>query len=74
MFYELIQSQTEKVMLAEVRPQYVFKVIDPAIPPEHRSKPNRWFICLLGILCGGFLSVAGVLMSHYLLLRFTTES
>ena len=31
MFFELIQSQTETVMLAEVRPEYVFKTIDPAV-------------------------------------------
>ena len=38
MFYELIQSQIETMMLAEARTEYVFKVIDPAIAPELRSE------------------------------------
>ena len=48
MFFELIQSQTETVMLAEVRPEYVFKTIDPAVVPEEKSKPSRALICVLG--------------------------
>ena len=39
MFFELIQSQTETVMLAEVRPEYVFKTIDPAVVPEEKVNP-----------------------------------
>jgi uncharacterized protein involved in exopolysaccharide biosynthesis len=65
MFFELIQSQTEKVMLAEVRQEYVFKNIDPAVTPEEKSKPNRALICVLGILLGGTLGVVIVLIRHY---------
>ncbi len=66
MFFELIQSQTETVMLAEVRPEYVFKTIDPAVVPEEKSKPSRALICVLGTLLGGMLGVIGVLTWHYL--------
>ena len=65
MFFELIQSQTETVMLAEVRPEYVFKTIDPAVVPEEKSKPSRALICLLGTLLGGMLGVVIVLIRHY---------
>jgi uncharacterized protein involved in exopolysaccharide biosynthesis len=65
MFFELIQSQTETVMLAEVRPEYVFKTIDPAVVPEEKSKPSRALICVLGTLLGGMLSVVIVLIRHY---------
>ena len=65
MFFELIQSQTETVMLAEVRPEYVFKTIDPAVIPEEKSKPSRALICVLGTLLGGMLGVVTVLMRHY---------
>ena len=65
MFFELIQSQTETVMLAEVRPEYVFKTIDPAVIPEERSKPSRALICVLGTLLGGMLGVVIVLIRHY---------
>lgn len=56
-FFELIQSQTETVMLAEVRPEYVFKVIDPAVVPEVKSKPSRALICILGTLLGAMLGI-----------------
>ena len=65
MFFELIQSQTETVMLAEVRPEYVFKTIDPAVIPEEKSKPSRASICVLGTLLGGMLGVVIVLIRHY---------
>ena len=65
MFFELIQSQTETVMLAQVRPEYVFKTIDPAVVPELKSKPKRALICVLGTLLGGMLSVLIVLVRHY---------
>ena len=64
-FFDLIQSQTETVMLAEVRPEYVFKTIDPAVIPEEKSNPNR---ALIGVLCtviGGVLGLALTLIRHY---------
>jgi len=64
MFFELIQSQTETVMLAEVRPEYVFKTIDPAVVPEEKSKPSRVLICVLGTLLGGMMGVTIVLIRH----------
>jgi uncharacterized protein involved in exopolysaccharide biosynthesis len=64
-FFDLIQSQTETVMLAEVRQEYVFKVIDPAVAPEEKSKPSRALICVLGTLLGGMLGVVIVLIRHY---------
>ena len=67
MFFELIQSQTETVMLAEVRPEYVFKTIDPAVIPEEKSKPSRALICVLGTLLGGMLGVVVVLIRYYAL-------
>ena len=64
-FFDLIQSQTETVMLAEVRQEYVFKTIDPAVSPEEKSKPSRALICVLGTLLGGMLGVVIVLIRHY---------
>ena len=64
-FFDLIQSQTETVMLAEVRQEYVFKTIDPAVAPEEKSKPSRALICVLGTLLGGMLGVLMVLIRHY---------
>jgi len=65
MFFELIQSQTETIMLAQVRQEYLLRTIDPAIVPEERAEPNRALICILGAMLGGVLSVLWVLTRHY---------
>ena len=65
MFFELIQSQTETVMLAAVRPEYVFKTIDPAVIPEEKTKPSRALICILITLIGGMLGVVFVLVRYF---------
>jgi uncharacterized protein involved in exopolysaccharide biosynthesis len=65
MFFELIQSQTETIMLAKVRQEYVFKTIDPAVVPEKKSEPRRALICVLGALLGGILAVLWVFATHY---------
>lgn len=49
-------------MFAEVRDEYVFKTIDPALAPEEKAKPKRALICVLGTLLGGMLGVAIVLV------------
>jgi uncharacterized protein involved in exopolysaccharide biosynthesis len=64
-FYRLIEEQTQKIMLANSRAEYLFKTIDPAIAPERKSRPNRAAICILGTLLGGMLSVLGVLTWRY---------
>jgi uncharacterized protein involved in exopolysaccharide biosynthesis len=64
-FYDLIQAQTETMMLAQVREEYVFKTVDPSFVPENKSEPKRALICILGTLLGGFLSVLIVLVRHY---------
>ena len=39
-------------MLANVRQEYAFRVIDPATAPEKRSWPNRTLLALLGAFAG----------------------
>lgn len=65
-FYSLIEEQTKTIMLAKVRPEYLFKTIDPAIVPEENAKPNRPLIAIFGTLFGGILSVMTVLVVHAL--------
>ncbi len=67
--FSLIEQQTEIIMLASVRSDYLFKVIDPAIVHENKSSPNRALICILGTIFGGFLSVIFILLMHFLQLK-----
>ncbi|EGQ9142509.1 LPS O-antigen length regulator, partial [Vibrio parahaemolyticus] len=62
-FYKLIEEQTKSLMLAEVQDEFIFKVIDPAVVPELKDGPKRALICVLGILLGGMLGVAFVLIN-----------
>lgn len=54
----LIEEQLKKVMLAQGTDQYAFRVIDPALPPERTSFPNRIVWAILGLFIGFSSSVA----------------
>ncbi|ATD02047.1 LPS biosynthesis protein [Pseudoalteromonas tetraodonis GFC] len=64
--YKLVEEQTKTIMFANVRDEYVFKTIDPAIIPEQKFKPKRALICILGTLIGVFLSSVLVLIKYFL--------
>ncbi|OLF73721.1 lipopolysaccharide biosynthesis protein [Pseudoalteromonas haloplanktis] len=64
--YKLVEEQTKTIMFANVRDEYVFKTIDPAIVPEQKFKPKRALICILGTLIGAFLSSVLVLIKYFL--------
>ena len=55
--YRLIEAQTKNIMLANVRDEFVFKVIDPAVLPEEKIKPKKKLIAILGVIVGFMLSV-----------------
>ena len=55
--YQLMEAQTKKIMLANVRDQYIFKIIDPAVIPEHKVKPKRILIISIGFTVGLALSI-----------------
>jgi len=63
--YKLIEEQAKTIMFAEVRDEYVFKTIDPAIAPEEKAKPKRVLICILGLILGGMLGFILVLIRHF---------
>lgn len=64
-FAQLIEEQTKTMMMAHASEDYVFRVIDPPIVSETKSKPQRRLICVLGTLLGGMLAVLSVLIIHY---------
>ena len=65
-FYDLIQAQTETIMLAQVREEYVFATVDPAVVPDKKAEPSRALICILITMLGGMVSVIFVLGRHYM--------
>jgi uncharacterized protein involved in exopolysaccharide biosynthesis len=58
--YNLIQSETKTLMLANAREQYAFNVVDPAVVAGIRVRPKRTLMVLSGLVIG---FVGGVLVA-----------
>ena len=63
--FNLIESETKTLMLANGRTEYAFRVVDPAVPPEIRSGPHRTLLLATGLLVGLFLGGVAVLTLHW---------
>ena len=66
LLYNLLESEKQKAMLANVNEDFALEVIDPAVAPETRDKPNRKLIVALGGVCGGFLGIFAVFLAQFL--------
>jgi capsular polysaccharide biosynthesis protein len=60
-FSNLMEEQIKSKMLAEVRKDYVFKVVDPAVAPEKKSKPQRALIIIIAGFLGGIIGLIIIL-------------
>lgn len=58
----LIEEQTKKLMLANSRAEYMFKVIDPAFVPEEKFGPKRTIIVIVTTLFGFVFGIFIVLL------------
>lgn len=56
-FYQLLQEQMKKLMLAEVRQEYILKKVGPIKQPEAKFKPHRPIMIILGGIFGFLLSL-----------------
>jgi len=54
-FYQLIESETRTVMLANAQDEYVFKTVDPAVVPQEKSEPKRALIAVIATFLGGMI-------------------
>jgi capsular polysaccharide biosynthesis protein len=56
--YRSIEMQIQNIMLANVRDDYAFRVLDPAFAPDDDDfTPNRLLIVILGLMLGGFFGL-----------------
>lgn len=62
---KIAELQMQKRMLANVRAEYAFKVLDPALPPEESSRPHILLVLVTAILLGTFLSATAILASSF---------
>ena len=63
--YNLLESEKQKAMLANVNEDFALEVIDPAVAPETRERPKRKLIVALGGVCGGFLGIFAVFFAQF---------
>ncbi len=63
--YNLLESEKQKAMLANVNEDFALEVIDPAVSGS-MVKPNRKLIVALGGMCGGFLGIFVVFFAQFL--------
>lgn len=63
----LLESELEKEVLARTTPDFAFRVVDKAVVPKRKHKPQRAFIVLVtmllvgGVVAGGFVARAALL-------------
>lgn len=62
--YALMEGNIKSMMLANTNDDVVFKVIDPAVVPEEKSKPKRALILAVGMVLGLMLGVFWALIRH----------
>lgn len=62
MLFRLMEAQTAQAMLANGKLEYAVEVLDPAVRPYSRYKPNRKLIVILSGIAGGLLSTSLVLV------------
>jgi len=60
--FSLITEQNKKLMLANIRDEYVFKVIDSSIVPEEKFSPKRSLIVVVSMIVGLMFSLFVVLL------------
>jgi uncharacterized protein involved in exopolysaccharide biosynthesis len=56
MLYSIIEQQMQKIMMANIRDEFVFKIIDPAVVPKHAETKPVLMIVFIGIVLGIFLA------------------
>lgn len=59
---QVLESELQKLMLAEGNREFSFRVVDRAEMPKKRARPRRGLVGALGILAGGLLGVFAVLL------------
>ena len=64
--YNLLETEIQKLMIANARDEYAFTVVDPAVTPEIRVSPRRKVI----VLSGGALGVLAGLLAVFAVVVF----
>ena len=64
LLFNLIEGETRRIMLANSRDEFSFRIIDPAVVPQDRARPKRAIISVVGLFAGIALGVFVVLFMN----------
>lgn len=64
--HRLVETQIQTIMLTNVRKDFVFRVIDPAVAPDadYYVWPRRVLLAFIGLVLGGFLGLGIAVVSE----------
>jgi uncharacterized protein involved in exopolysaccharide biosynthesis len=65
--YNLIETETKTLMLANARTEYALRVVDPAVEPRRRVKPKRTVMVLTAGVLGGTLGFLLIFLHQFYL-------
>lgn len=66
---KVLESEMQKLLLARGSEEFAFKVIDRAVEPKRRVKPQRAMVVLLSVFAGGLMSVVLTLIRSRIISR-----
>lgn len=64
--YHLLSHEVQSSKVANIRTDYAFKVIDPAVKPKLISKPQKKIVITIGFLIGLLGSLVGITIKEML--------
>ena len=65
----LIESQLNKQMVANIKEDFLLKVLDPPFIPEQRVRPSRAIVCISITSVGFFLILLSIFLHHQIFIR-----
>jgi uncharacterized protein involved in exopolysaccharide biosynthesis len=63
--YNMIAQQIETGMMAEVKENFAFKIIDPPLAPDKKIKPDRGQMMLLSLAAALFIGIVVAFLMEY---------
>ena len=64
--YNLIAEKIETMMMAEVKEGFAFKVLDPPMAPDKKTKPKRAQMMIIAFIASLFIGIFFVLFREYI--------
>ena len=64
--FNIIEQQAKKVMLANVREDYFFEIVDPASLPEDHVSPITVQVMLIGLFLGTLFGIFYILIKDFI--------